>query len=293
SQFFLPFSSMSATLATYEGPMIAANVLTTVPADLQIWVEAAQLANGADLLIDCIEVFPTAVPVLTTTVYGSYAGLPEQVDAVTGQVQFISENQQPVNGAMVMYDTLYAMKGWTGNAPGSSLYALHASENKEPAQWDEPEVSQRSGGSCGPLAFDLAEQWFLGASRKGLYLFVGGQPGKISQEIQQVWDAVNWNAASVIWVRVDLTERRILVGVPMSTPNFWLPNAPTVTNPTSPNVVLMCNYQGIENGEELRAMPEMHTTMFGTLNAIDMRRKWSIWQIPSPYANVVQGATGE
>jgi hypothetical protein len=76
----------------------------------------------------------------------------------------------------------------------------------------------------------------------------------------------------------------------MSTPNFWLPNAPVNTNPTSPNVILMLNYQGQDSAQEIETQPQMHTTMFGTLNAIDMRRKWSIWQIPSPYAAVLQTA---
>ena len=31
--------------------------------------------------------------------------------------------------------------------------------------------------------------------------------------------------------------------------------------------------------------------MFGTLNAIDMRRKWSIWQIPSPYGAFIEIGT--
>jgi hypothetical protein len=55
----------------------------------------------------------------------------------------------------------------------------------------------------------------------------------------------------------------------------------------------MCNYQGLDSGESLKSEPMMHTTMFGTLNAIDMRRKWSIWQIPSPYASFVATASGE
>jgi len=126
-----------------------------------------------------------------------------------------------------------------------------------------------------------------------LYLFEGGQPGKIMQEIYQVWDAINWEAGKTIWVKVDIVHRKIFIGVPLPTPNFWLPNAPVNAAPSSPNVILMCNYQGIDTGQELKTMPQMHTTMFGTLNAIDMRRKWSIWQIPSPFANICQGATDE
>lgn len=284
----IPFSSLTTNLQILTETLLTSG-LATVPTTAVLQVYAQNLGNGADVLIDRIDPYPTEIPVLTTTVYGSYAGLPEQVDSVTGQVVFSSENQQPVNGAMVLYDTFYGLKAWAGKTPGSSLYSLQKASDLEPAQWDEPEVAQRSGGAIGPLAFDLGEQWFLGASRNGLYLFVGGQPGKINQEIYQVWDAINWAAAQTIWVKVDLDARRIYVGVPMSTPNFWLPNAPAVTNPTSPNVILMCDFKGLDSGEELRQYPQMHTTMFGTLNAIDMRRKWSIWQIPAPYANFVQG----
>ena len=290
--FTLPFASMTTNYKTYTGTLLTTDFVT-VPTNLQLVVEATEIGAGADVEIDRFDVFPTAIPVLGTTVYGSYAGLPEQVDAVTGEVIFASENQQPVNGAMVLYDTFYGLKGWGGTTPGSSLYSLQKDSNLEPAQWDEPEVAQRSGGACGPLAFDLGEQWFVGASRAGIYLFVGGQPGKINQEIYQVWDAINWTAAATIWIKVDITHRRIYVGVPMPTPNFWLPNAPVNAAPTSPNVILMCNFQGLDSGQELKSEPQMHTTMFGTLNAIDMRRKWSLWQIPAPYANFCAGVNDE
>lgn len=287
--FTLPFSSLTTSQAYYSGTLVTSE-LTTVPPGLTLSVYATEVGAGADVEIDRIDIYPTEIPVLTTTEYWSYAGLPEQVDAVTGKVVYESENQMPVNGATVLYDTHYVLKGWTGNAPGSSLYSLQASANLEPAQWDEPEVAQRSGGAIGPLAFDGAEQWFVAAARAGLYLFVGGQPGKIMQEIYQVWDAINWKYGSTIWVKVDITHRKIFIGVPLPTPNFWLPDAPLNANPTSPNVILMCNYQGLDSGEMVKSEPQMHTTMFGALNAIDMRRKWSIWQIPAPYANIVQSA---
>ena len=286
--FTLALSAMSSSVGIFSGTLLV-NELATIPELLTLNIFATELGAGADVLIDRVDIYPTAIPVLTATVYGSYSGLPEQVDAVTGKVVFASENQQPVNGAVVLYDTLYGLKGWAGNNPGSSLYSLQKSSNLEPAQWDEPEVAQRSGGAIGPLAYDLGEQWFVGAARSGIYLFVGGQPGKIMQEIYQIWDAINWAYGNTIWLKVDITKRRIYAGVPLPTPNFWLPNAPVNTNPTSPNVILMCNYQGLDSGEQLKSEPQMHTTMFGTLNAIDMRRKWSIWQIPSPAANFVAG----
>lgn len=281
--FTLPLTNLTTALQTVTGTLLA-NQLGTVPGALQLRVYASGLGAGADVEIDRVEVFPTAVPVLSTTVFFSYANDLESVDAITGAVVFNSENQEPVNGGKVLYDTFYALKQ-------SSMYSLQSSPNLEPAQWNEPEVAQKVG-TCGVLAYDQGEQWLVTACRNGLYLFEGGQPGKVMEEIFQIWNAINWNAGKSIWVKNDTVNRRLYVGVPLPTPNFWLPNAPVNAAPTSPNVVLMMNYQSLETAEAIKNSPQMHTTMFGALNAIDMRRKWSIWQIQSPYGEVVS-ATGQ
>lgn len=293
--FSVPLSSMTTAFQRFTGVVLPDPGITTIPANTMLQIYASNLPTGADVEIDRGDIFPTDIPVLLTTEYWSYSGLPTMVDSVTGEVLYTSENQHPVQASTVLYDTHYVAKGWSGTAPGSSLYSLQSNSSLEPADWDEPEVAQRSGGACGPFAWDGGEQWFVAASRAGLYLFVGGQPGKISQEVQQVWDAVNWNAAASIWVDINLKARRLMVGLPLFTPNFWLPFAPTETNPTSPNVVLMLNFDGIDSGEELKAYPQMHTTMFGKLAALDMRRKWSLWYggVESPYATTVQGVDGE
>lgn len=276
--FTLPFLSMTTTMATYTGTLLV-NEFATVPSTLMIQLFASAIGNNADVEIDRFDVFPTAIPVLSTTVLWSYANDLESVDAVTGPVLFTSENQQPVLGGVVMYDTFYGLKQ-------SSMYSLQSSANLEPAQWNEPEVAQRAG-ACGVNAYDFGEQWIVEACRNGLYLFEGGQPGKIMQEIFQVWDAINWNAGNSIWVRNDVTGRRLFIGVPLPTPNFWLPDATANPAPTSPNVILMMNYQGCETGAAIKEAMQIHETMFGSLNAVDMRRKWSIWQIASPYAAAV------
>jgi hypothetical protein len=280
--FGVQFSAMSTSYATYTGTFLTVP-FATVPPALVIWVYGQNMAPGADLEIDRIEVFNTAIPVLATTVYASYVANPESVD---GDNQLIlNGNPQPVNFAQEMYDTLYFLKG-------SSMYSTQASANLEPANWTINEVSQKSG-SIGINSSDVGEQWIVSGCRNGIYLFAGGQPGKIMQEIYQIWDAINWSAGNSIWIKNDVVARRLLVGIPLPTPNFWLPNAPANAAPTSPNVMLMLNYQGIDSGAEIMSSPGMHTTMFGTLNAIDMRRKWSIWQIPSPYAAFVQQGGAE
>jgi hypothetical protein len=143
------------------------------------------------------------------------------------------------------------------------------------------------------MAYDFGEQWIVSACRNGLYLYEGGQPGRIMPEIYQVWNSINWSAKECIWVKNDVPNSRLFIGIPLPTPNFWLPNAPVNANPTSPNVILMCNYRGVSSGEGIKAESAVHVTMFGTLEAGDMRRKWSLWNIASPYASFVTTATDQ
>jgi hypothetical protein len=108
-----------------------------------------------------------------------------------------------------------------------------------------------------------------------------------------VWEAINWDAGNTIVLRNDIVNRRIYCAVPLPTGTSpsgvattsvqWLPYAPYNPAPTSPNVILMLNYQALNSFEELVDSPEMHTTMFGTLAVQDMKRKWSIWNVATPY----------
>jgi hypothetical protein len=368
--FTIPFSSMTTNMVTYTGTLLT-TAFTTVPSGCVIWYGASEIGPNADLEVDRIEVFPTLIPVESTVVYGSYVGLPEAVDGVSGRVVCENENTQPVVGGSVLYNALVLQKT-------SSKYRLQSSPNQEPADWGEPTSSARTG-SAGIYAYtvtqDQGEQWELSASRAGAYLYEGGQPHKITQEIFQIWDAINWAAGNSIWTALDINDRKIYLGVPLPTPNFWLPNAPPaapspviqsvqisfvgarvpstllitfqslpslavgqvftfsgltnypalnglsfaavqingnaatflygtgiasysgtdtgiaelegVPNLTSPNVILMCNYQGLDAGDQIGMSPGLHTTMFGKLAALDMKRKWSIWQIASPFAGFV------
>src|SRR5262249_50261339 len=125
------------------------------------------------------------------------------------------------------------------------------------------------------------------ACRNGIFGFDGGQPMRIDFQQKEIWESINWSHGNSIWLRNDLANRRILVGIPLPTPNQWLPLASTNTNPTTPNVVLMFNYQGFDDFQELVSGRAMHTTMFGNLVCTDMRLKCSLWNITSAYAGLI------
>lgn len=288
---FAPALFGSATFSFNQGSyqiqastLITGTGLATVPSALQIAIGVSALAVGAGVEIDRIEVFPTNSPVDTTTIWTSYANKFESVDINSGSLGIGAENSQPANGAFEILEQLYIEKA-------RSLSVTQDSPNYEPNNWTVRQASDRAG-AVGPNAFDEGEEFTLTASRNGVYYFDGGKPQPILRELQNtavglnLWEYVNWDAGKTLWIRNDLNNRRLLIGIPLITPNPWLPNAAAAT-PTSPNVILMCNYSGCPTGPDLAESAEVHMTMFGDLKALDMKRKWSIWQIPCPVGEFV------
>ena len=265
-------------------PIIGGNGLATVPSALQIALGVLSLAVGAGIEVDRIEMFPTNRPVDTTTIWTSYAGKFESVDINSGSLGVGAENNQPATGAFEILEQLYIEKT-------RSLQVTQDSPNYEPNNWTVKQASDRAG-AVGPNAFDEGEEFTVSASRNGVYYFDGGKPAPILRELQStasglnLWEKINWDAGSTIWIRNDLNNRRLMIGIPLITPNPWLPLAAALV-PTSPNVILMCNYTGCPTGAELEEGSAVHVTMFGDLKTLDMRRKWSLWQIPCPVAEFV------
>lgn len=279
--FSVPLSEMSTTTEVFSGPLLITPFVDTVSKQLTLTIQINDFGDGADCEIDRVEPYPTAEPYLKTQVFGSYLTKPEALDASGegGIIDTTTENAQACMGGFVLHDNLYLLKT-------DSMYSTQDDPNSEPSGWGLREVSNRVG-TIGIHAYDYGEEWAVTACRSGIFGFNGGQPVKLMQEIGNLWELVNWSAGQSIVLRNDIVNRRILCAIPLPTPNKWLPFDPQNPTPTSPNVMLMLNYQGLNSFEELVNSPAVHTTMFGTLAAVDMKRKWSIWRIPSPYMDFI------
>jgi len=266
------------------------NSQTAISVNLQLAIQIGSLSAGAGIQIDRMEIFPTSDPVNTTTILTSYSGKFESVDQVTGQLGCAGDNPQPTQGAYEILEQLYIEKT-------ASRCVTQDSPNYEPYNWTVSLASQ-GVGAIGPNAFHSEEEFSVSVSRSGYFVFDGGKPQPISREMQStgvsasVWESINWAAAKTIWCRYSTVKREVYIGVPMTTPNFWLPNAPTNSNPTSPNVVIMCNFTGCPTAAELIEGIPVHTTMFGDLKALDMRRKSSLWQMQIPIAEFIMRGDG-
>lgn len=285
--FTIDFTDMTSNTAVFTGKLLTSPFLNLVSPNLVLSVAFLNMANGADCELDRLEVFPTEEPYLKTQVYGSYLNNLEALDAsgAGGIIDTSTENEQDCMGSFIMHDNMYMLKS-------NSMYFTQDDATSEPSGWGLHEVSNKVG-TIGINSYDTGEEWMLTACRAGIYGFNGGQPTKIMQEIWNVWELINWDAGNTIVLRNDLINRRILCAVPLATPNKWLPFEPENPNPTTPNVILMCNYQGLNSFEELIGGAQVHTTMFGTLASVDMRRKWSIWRIPTPYMDFIARSNGE
>lgn len=292
--FSLAMSSMATSMAIYTGTLLM-TTLAPVPGDLLLRVWAQNILNGVLVKIDRVEVFPTEQPDLNQQVTGSYNGNFESFDQITGVIIGTNVNQQPIVSAFVLFDSLFLVK--TG-----SMIATSDNNSTEPDNWRQPRTISASVGGSGPYAVttgidepNSGEEYAIISGRTGAYIFAGGQPIKITEEIQSAWNTINWAAGFTHWVKNDITNRRVLFGVCLKTKvlinnklvqNPWMPAGviPDNSAPMTPNAVFELNYKQINTANELGGSPEVHRSYSGKLIASEITRKWSIWSIKSPCA---------
>jgi hypothetical protein len=266
-------TAAQATSAWQEfvAPLTAA--MATIPSDLVLRVYADGTPSlGGGFSVDNIEIFPTAEPYNPSVVRASTAGSPESYDGVTGLLEIAEGDGQAVRAAFEMRGILYFAKD-------HGLYSTQDSSGNEPASWTVTEIS-RTIGTPSVNGVDIGEDWAVIAARQGLYIYDGGEPTKISQEIQPLWDQINWAAANTLWVRVDTHNRRILCGVPLGTA-------------TTPSIVLMLDYRSCFSASEIAELGPYHfSTISGKLFSAGRSRRWCPWSIVANCATLAERANG-
>jgi hypothetical protein len=257
----------------FIAPITPALGFGTIPSDLLLRVYAdGTPTNAAGFLVENIEIFPTAAPYNTSLVRASFAEDPESYDGVTGFMNVSENDGQTVRAAFLLRERLYLVKD-------RSLHVTQDDGVNEPASWSITEVS-RSVGTPSVTGVDVGEDWAVIAGRAGMYIFDGGEPIKISQEIQPLWDTINWAAGQTLWVRVDTRNKRILCGVPVGAA-------------TSPNLVLMLDYRSLSSASEIASLGSvLFSTLSGKLYAVGRSRKWCPWSITANSCALVERADG-
>ncbi len=246
--------------------------LGTIPSDLVLRVYADGTPNqNGQFYVDSMEIFPTSQPVNASLVRASRVEDPESYDGINGMLSVAENNGQAIRAAFKLRERLYFVKE-------HSLHVTQDDGTNEPSLWSIAEVSRRVG-TPSVRGVGVGEDWVVIAHRTGLYLFSGGEPVKISQEIQPTWNQINWQAAQTLWVTVDTKERRILVGAPFGIA-------------TTPNRVLMLDYHELDSASDLASGAPVTITYTGRKTATDRARKWSPWSIAANSCALIERPNG-
>ncbi len=257
----VPAAQISSTAWTeFIAPITLVSGISSIPPDtvLRVYADGTP-TSGAGFLVENIEIFPTAQPYNTSLVRASFAEDPESYNGVSGFMEISEDDGQTVRAAFLLRQNLYFVKD-------RAIYVTADDGVNEPASWSITEVS-RTVGTPSVAGVDTGEDWAVIAGRAGLYIFNGGEAVKISQEIQPLWDQINWAAGNTLWVRVDTLNKRILCGVPIGTA-------------TSPNRILVLDYRSLSDAAEIEALGSvLFSTLSGKLYAVGRSRKWCPWNI--------------
>jgi len=246
--------------------------LVTIPSDLvlRVYADGTPTLNG-QFYIDSIEIAPTAQPVNASLVRASRVEDPESYDGIDGLLSVAENNGQAIRAAFKLRERLYFVKE-------HSLYATQDDGTNEPALWTISEISRKLG-TPSIRGVGIGEDWVVIAHRTGLYIFNGGEPVKISQEIQPTWNQINWQYGHTLWVTVDTKERRIFIGVPMNAA-------------TSPNKIIVLDYRDLDTAEDISGRPPVNITNTGRKTATDRTRKWSPWTVAANSCAQIERADG-
>lgn len=232
-----------------------------LPNDLVFRFYFKNVTNGQSATLSQMQLIDAGQPVLYNQMRASYANNPFGYDALTGLIGF--ETPYSLSGFFRQRGYLYVLS--TG-----PLFVTQNDGQSEPAGWSADEYAQNCSCS-GPLAIDygVSVAWWTG--RHGVFVFSGQPPKKLSQELQPLWDSINWNAELTIWLANDPIKRMVYIGVPQT--NIEAPPY------EAPNIILPMSYRLID--AEGSIPDPLHISSYsGKVTSTDLCRKWTIWTLP-------------
>jgi hypothetical protein len=294
----LPLSSLQETLTRNDGVlmsgMFGVGNLPPVPPTLLLRIWGSAIPSGATYLIDRAEIYDRNDPVNKSVVRVSYAGNPEAFEDLSGELDISGYTQEGITDVFVDRDIAYI-------CTASAVYQTQDNGQSEPGGEGGWTIRQTTeiAGSVSVNGTAAGEEWRILASKAGLFIYWGGEPIPIMQELQPTWNLINWNAGNTIVAFNDPVNRRLGVAIPIPTgpgtaafENGWFSGAPANPEPTTPNILLVMSYRELNSAQQIADSPAIHTTFTGKVNARELSRKWSWWGIPASYAASILRADG-
>lgn len=277
-------TSMS-TAGSFVEAAFAAGTPTPIPADLTLSLYASSTATDCILLVDELNIIYVQTPYTDEILNGSYVDNPEAFDGVSGPFG-PSEDTHKVMDFGIIRETFYLLT----RDPSGRIHEVINNGVTEPASWDVEEVA----ANCGAVsAFSVTksqaddssasggEEWFAWAAFGQARIFGGGEPWKISQEIQPDWDSINPAAALTTWSLNDPVARVIYFGLPVGGGSV-----------TAPSKIYHVNYRELDSASAIAGAAPVHVGFNGKLTAHDNARKWCPWNLTVNGAALMYRAAG-
>jgi len=238
----------------------------TIPSDVVLNIYGFNLPLNQTVTIDEMMMVYTSEPVSPGQARFSYAFNPESFDGVTGL--YAVEYSEPLMSQKIIRDNLYTL---------SANHLSRTTDNGvgEPITWTNYTVSDIAGGMS-VRSFDVGEGWGIFAAESGAYVFSGGEPQKISQEIQTLWNSIDPELRHHVWVKNDPINRRVYIGVPLT---FYSPTN-TAFTPLSCNKILVLDYRELNTAGMIEMGAPLVTGFSGKMLTTDLKRKWTVWNLP-------------
>lgn len=254
-----------------------AKMPASIPTDLTLSLYASSVTSAYTLLIDDMSIIYSDAPYLNQIIYGSYVDNPEAFDGVSGKFG-PSQDTHKIMDFGTIRNNLYLLTC----DPSGRIHEAVDNGVTEPAGWTVDEV----GANCGLLsAFGLTrsqaddssasggEEWMAWASSSGARIFGGGEPWKISQEIQPNWtgdaargiDGINTEATRTVWAMNDSVARVIYFGLPIG------------AAATAPNKIFIVDYKNLDSASQIAGADPVRALLSGKMEASDNARKWCPW----------------
>ncbi len=261
----IPISQIVADGPGFYEELFSNPLPITIPADAILDIYAIWIPIGETVTIDENEIVPTYDPFFTSFLI-SYVDNFEAFDGVSG-VMGPTADPNPLRGCETLRDQLQFLT--TGGMHQTS------DNGEEPSGWSVSEISNDTGLAA-YRALDSGEECIIFVSKSGggdgtnptyaLRIFEGGQPWKISQEVQAIFDNINPAAEQTMWLVNDIGERRIYIGVPEG-------------DATAPSQLYVMDYREIDTAYQIAQAASVHISFTGKMIASDLARKWCPWNI--------------
>lgn len=201
----VPMSTTPGTWAIYEGD---GSTFSTGLPNVAMSIYGDNLPNGGIVDVAHIEVYDCEAKRGNSSLDISRVFDPESFDIVNGRIEVSPNDGEEIRNVMPLRGNLYIFKE-------KSMYVTQ-DNGQEPAFW-KVEIVSSTVGTPSVHGVGAGDGWLVIAARDGLYMFDGGAPQKISQEIQPTWNSFDWTKGERIYCVVDTQHQIIYVGGPTAT----------------------------------------------------------------------------